>query len=191
VTFLATTPAPGQTSGDAAAQAEKLFAGAKPFVEEALGFRLEKAPNFRHVTTAELCDLPYPELVTQICYQFPDLRGKELQRAADVAKHFFATATVARYQPGSDVIHVLPENLPVMAKWHETLGPVNSQAFYQLALAHQVARLALDQRYNATRRLLACDDPESFQAMQSVLEGKARVVTRHVAKRLGTESYLP
>jgi hypothetical protein len=190
---LTASPALPQQVGSADPEAAQLFAKARPYVEEALGFRLEKLPSFRAVSTTEFRTLPFPEVITQICWQFPDLRGKELKRAVDVVHLYLPFATVARHRAGTDLILVFPNDLlyDVKSRRLEFMGGGNPQAFYQLALVHEATRFALECRYQMTRRLLACADAESFQAMQAMIEGKAQAVTRQVAKKIGTEAYFP
>ncbi|MCC6417901.1 MAG: hypothetical protein IT429_06580 [Gemmataceae bacterium] len=164
-----------------------LFEQARPHLEAALGGKLERPPQFRVVTAAQLAQFPDPDLPVFLRWHFPDLRGDALRRALQVAHYTAATATVAHFAEGSDTIHVAPDNLTTMAGWDASLAQVNTPAFLQLALVREAARMALVQRYRLTERRATCRDAEEFKALRAVIEGRCQWVTRAVARKLGTE----
>jgi hypothetical protein len=165
----------------------ELFAQARPHLEAVLGARLERVPQFRLLTPEEFQRIPDPELEASLFWLFPELKREEFRKAAEVVRFVAAAATVARHVEGSDAVHVLPGNGPVIARWDTTLEPVSSPAFLQLALIHETARFALEQRYDLARRRRACRDAEEFLALQALTEGRAAWLTYQVARRLGTE----
>jgi hypothetical protein len=190
VAALAAVPlAAQQVQHPGAAKAPELFAQARPHLEAALGMKPERWPQLRVLTAEEFRRLPDPELEASLHWLFPDLKDDAFRRAAEVVRYVAAVATVARHIEGGDVIHVLPENLPLIAGWDADLARVNSPAFLQLALVHEAARFALEQRYDLARRRRACRDAEEFYALQAMVEGRAARVTAQVAERLGTRAY--
>jgi hypothetical protein len=168
-----------------------LFAQARPYLEEALGLRLERLPRFKVVAASALRELREPELETQIRWQFPDLQGESLARVVGPAVVVEHGARVALYDPSTDTILLVPEIARQMAAWDESLATADSIAFLQLSLVHETVRLFLQQRYDLVKRQSACRDGEEFQALQAVIAGRAQWVTRQVTRRLGTEAYFP
>jgi hypothetical protein len=189
VASLAAAPlAAQQVQHPGAARAQELFAQARPYLEAVLGMKPDYRPQLRILTAAEFQRLPDPELEASLHWLFPDLKDDAFRRAAEVVRYVAAVATVARHTEGGDVIHVLPDNLPVIAGWDADLQRVNSPAFLQLALVHEAARFALEQHYDLARRRRACRDAEEFHALQAMIEGCAARVTAQVAERLDTRA---
>jgi hypothetical protein len=189
---LAGTPVGAQqVQHPGAARVPDLFAQAQPHLEAALGGKIQRLPEFRILTAAEFQRLSDPELEASLHWLFPELKDEAFARAAVVVRYVASLATVARHIEGGDVIHVLPDNLPTIAAWDTGLAAVNEPAFLQLALVHEVARLALERRYDLARRRHACRDAEEFFALQALVEGQAAWLTREVARKLDTEGHFP
>ncbi len=169
----------------------ELFAQARPHLEAVLGAPLPKQPRFQLVTAEQMARLPDPDLLACLRWQFPDVKPDELPRAFHVARHVAAGAAVARLDEGSDVINVVVENLPAIARWDPSLAQVDSPAFLQLALVQEAARLVLDQRYGLAKRRARCESAEEFLALQAVVEGRCQWLTRQVARRLDSEAIFP
>jgi hypothetical protein len=169
----------------------ELFAQARPHLEAALGEKLDRLPEFRVVTVEEFHQLPDAELEASLHWLFPDLQGEAFQRAAVVVRYVASLATVARHTEGAEVIHVLPDNLPLIAAWDRGLEAVNEPAFLQLALVYEAARFALERRYGLAARRSACRDAEEFFALQALVEGRAAWLTSQVAQKLGTQAHFP
>jgi hypothetical protein len=192
LTVLATLAGrtPGQDGG-AAAQPAALFAAARPHLEEVLGARLVRLPQFRVVTPADLARLPDGALEVRLRWQYPDLDEASRARAREAALIALRGASVAAHQEGTDVILVCPDNAAAIARWDPSLARARSVAFLQLALVHEAVRWVLDHRYGLAQRRAACRDSEELVALQAVVEGRAQWVTRQVARRLGAEADFP
>jgi hypothetical protein len=189
---LAGVPARGQEAAQFGEdKIAELFAQAKPHLEAVLGGPLPRPPRFQVVTAEQMARLPDPDLLACLRWQFPDIKPADLPRAFHVARHVASTAAVAGLDEGSEVINVVPGNLPAIAGWDSSLAQVNSPAFLQLALVHEAARLVLDQRYDLGQRRARCADAEAFLAFQAVVEGRCQWVTRQVARKLGSEGLFP
>jgi len=169
----------------------ELFAQALPHLEAVLGAPLERPPQFRVVTPDQFWPLPDPDLDAALRWHFPELTDDAFRRALDATRYVAAGVTVARHAEGSDVIHVLPDNLTAIARWDASLAQVDSPGFLQLALVHATVRMVLDRRYDLAARRKACRDGEEWQALQAVFEGRALWLTARVARRLGSAVYLP
>jgi len=168
-----------------------LFGKARPHVEDALGAKLDFAPQFRAVTAGDLLATPDEDLDAHLRWRFPVLEGQTLARTRQIARQIVGSATVARYVEGAEVIVVALDNLPKIAAWDEALGPVNSDAFLQLALVHEVVRWHLDRRFQLAKLRAGCHDAEEWDALQAVIQGRAQAVTRAVASKLGNEALFP
>jgi hypothetical protein len=180
-----------QVQHPGAARVPELFAQARPHLEAALGEKLDHVPEFRILTAEEFQRLPDAELEASLHWLFPELKDEGFTKAAVVVRYVASLATVARHTEGADVIHVLPDNLPAIAAWDKELEHVNEPAFLQLALVYEVARFALERRYDLARRRRACCDAEEFFALQATIEGRAAWLTEQVARKLGTEGHFP
>jgi hypothetical protein len=189
---LAAGPLAAQQAPPAGADTvARLFAQARPHLEAVLGGPLERVPQFRVLTAAELQRLPDPELEASLFWLFPQLKREDFRKAAEVARFVAAAATLARHTEGSDTVYAVPANGPVIARWDTTLGPINSPELLQLAVVHETARFLLEQRYDLARRRRACRDDEEFLALQALTEGRAAWLTYQVARRLGTDAHFP
>jgi hypothetical protein len=169
----------------------ELFAESKPHLEQALGARLDFAPRFKPVTTAELAGMAEPELEAHVHWHFPQLHGATLTRTMQFALQIVASATVAHYLERGDEIVVAAENLPKIATWDDTLTGANSEAFLQLCLVHEVVRCHLDRRYQLARLRAGCHDAEEFDTLLALVEGEAQALTQHVASKLGSAAIFP
>jgi hypothetical protein len=173
-----------------------MFARPRPFLEEALGYRLNGPPPFRSVTGDELRAIPDPELEMQLLWQFPGLSEAARKQASEAARDAFRAVSVALYRSGTAEI-VLPANSLRLAQWAEYQTPPGGQAvafrsdFVALALAHEAARMALDQRCQLAKRWAACRSRDEFEVLQALFEGQALWLTRRVARRLNMESVFP
>ena len=182
--------------GEAAAQAPasagpdpaKLFAAARPALEEAAGWRPDGARVCLVATAAELKRLPDPDVETQVRWQFPDLQGEERTRAVAVATDAVRCATVARWIDGQGLL-LFPDNARQMARWDPSLARADSPQFLQLMLVYETVRAHVGKRHDLPRRLACCRDAEEYLALQALGEGRALFVTREVSRRLGTELY--
>jgi hypothetical protein len=171
--------------------ANHLWEPLRPHLEAVLGAPLEAVPQIRTVTTAQLSQVADADLDAHLRWHFPQLRGDTLTATRRVARQIVASSTIAQYVEGSDTILVVPEALPRIAHWDESLAAVDSPAVLQLALVHETARFLLDRRYHLTKLRAACRDGEEHQALLAVVEGRAQQVTRQVAVRLGQEKLFP
>jgi hypothetical protein len=173
-----------------------MIARPRPFLEEALGYRLNGPPAFRSVTADELRAIPDPELEMQFLWQFPGLSEAARKQASEAARDAFRAVSVALYRSGTEEI-MLPANSLRLAQWAEYQTPPGGQAvafrsdFVALALAHEAARMALDQRCQLAKRWAACRSREEFEVLQALFEGQALWLTRRVARRLNMESVFP
>ena len=172
-------------------QAEVLLAKAWPHLEAVMNLKRERPPRVRLATEADGATWEKAALELQLHLQFPDLTGDSLLRTLRATQDLFHSAAAARYGEDGETIIVLPENLPAIARWHDSLAPVNSPAFLQLALVREAARLVLDRRYQLGGQRPACRDDDRLQAFEAAWEGRALWVTRQVARRLGTEAFFP
>jgi hypothetical protein len=170
---------------------EELFQQARPHLEAVLAGRLEKLPRFQVTTAEHLRKSPDKDLEVQIRRQFPHLRGETLSRAVTAAQKASISATLARHQAGSEIIHVFPDHLSAISRWNAGIASANSPQFLQLAMVHETVRFMLDQRYDLARRRKECLDAEELQALEACVAGRAQWVTRAVAKKLGSEKLFP
>ncbi len=190
--WLAGVPVGAQEGGPPTAdKVAELFAQARPHLETVLGARLERPPQFRALSAEQMQQLPDPDLEACVRWQFPELQQDALARALEITRFASAGATLARHAEGFDVIYVVPDNLPRIANWERSLQSANAPAFLQLALVHEAARFALDQRYGLAARRATCRDREEFLAWLAVVEGRAQWVTSQVARRLGSQALFP
>jgi hypothetical protein len=182
----------GQAPADAQLrQATELLAAARPHLEAVLDSRLAPPPSLRPVGAEQLLQLADPELEAHLRYHFAGLGRAEATRALHAARQAKALATVARYEEGAGVLHVLPDRPAVLAAWDESLALARSPEFLQLAVVYEVSRYVLDRRYNLARVRQRCGSAEEHEVVQALVEGRAQWVTRAVARRLGTEAYFP
>ena len=165
-----------------------LFEKARPSLEEALGTKLDFLPQFRAIAAGQLLTTADEDLDAHLRWHFPALQGQTLARTRQIARQIVAAATVAHYVEGQVIILVALDNLPRIAAWDEALAQVNSEAFLQLALVHEVMRWHLDQRFQLGKLRAGCHDAEEFDALQAIVEGRAQAVTRAVARRQGSEA---
>jgi len=194
--FLAPLQAPAQPPAPAGQDtAAALFNRARPPLEEALGYPLNSPPCFRPVNAAELQQIADPELEAQLRWQFPGLADAARKQALEATRDAFRAVSVALYRSGSDIL--LPANSPRLAQWAEYQAPAGTTAaefrkdFVTLALVLETARLALDQRYQLTRRLAACRSRDEFDVLEALYEGQALWLTRRVARRLSLDACFP
>jgi hypothetical protein len=132
--------------------------------------------------------VPAWETTTYLSWRFPALQGAERQQVFTIACQAEALATVARHVEGTDIIAVVPDNLPVIAGWDAELREADSRAFLQLELVHAAVRLALEKKYALLDRKFDAHSLEELRIAQAVQEGRAQWLTWQVARRLGTES---
>jgi hypothetical protein len=168
-----------------------LFAAARPALEEAAGWRLERPPACRLATADELRQLADPEVEAQVRWRFPELDSEARTRAAAAATDAVRQVAVACWIEGQDVLLLLPDNARRIAGWDPSLARADAPEFLQLMLVQETVRARLRQRYDLGRRLASCRDGEEYLALQALVEGRALAVTRAVARRLGTEGYFP
>jgi hypothetical protein len=171
--------------------ANELWVPLRPHIEAVLGTRLEGMPQIRSVSPAQLLAVPDADLDAHLRWRFPHLRGDTLTANRQVARQVVASAQVAQHLEGSDVILVLPDAPPRIARWDESLAAADTPALLQLALVHETVRFLLDRRYNLGKLRAACRDGEEQQALLAVIEGYAQWVTHKVAIRLGCEATFP
>jgi hypothetical protein len=182
---------PAPAAGSMGTPANQLFEPLRPHLEAALGARLETLPQIRLVGTPQLLQVRDFDLDAHLRWHFPQLQGDTLTTTRQVARQIVAQATIAQYVEGTDVILAVPDALPRIAKWDESLAAVDSPALLQLALVHQMVRFHLDRHYNLGKLRAACHDGEEHQALLAVVEGRALAVTRQVAARMGQEALFP
>jgi hypothetical protein len=181
----------------AAARAQKspdpegLFAEARPHFEAALGARLQRLPQFRTVTPAELAEVGDGLLDRQLRWQYPDLGGPPADDARRAALRALRSACVAAQQEGTDVIFFAPDNAAVIARTGPALAKADSESFLRLALVKEAARWVLDHRYELAKRRAACRDSEELIALQVIIEGRAGWIAREVARRMSEVEYFP
>jgi hypothetical protein len=183
-----TGPAYGQSP---APKPDELFAAARPHLEAVLGGRLERLPEVRVATPAELAALPDALIELQVAWQLPDLDAPARARAVAAATAALRGATVAGLREGTDTILVAPENAAQIARWDRSLAGANSAAFLRLALVHEATRWLLDRQYDLSKRRATCRDSEELIALEALVEGRCQWVTRQVARRLGDEAAFP
>jgi hypothetical protein len=175
----------------AASTANDLFEPLRPHLEAVLGTRLDAVPKVYRVTTAQVAQLADADLDAHLHWHFPLLRGDTLATTRQVARQIVASTTIAQYVEGTDLILVVPEALPRIARWDQSLAAIDTPQALQLALVHETMRFLLDRRHNLAKLRAACCDGEEFQALMAVIEGRAQSVTRKVAARLGQEAAFP
>jgi hypothetical protein len=185
--FASSQAPPAEKSGRAA----QLLRLAWPHLEAALAAKLVQPPVVREVSSAAITQLPDWELRGYIAWRFPSMRGEALDRAYQLAHRVDCRATVARHPEGTDFIAVAPEQLSYLARLNPTLKDVDCDAFLQLALVHEAARYALEQRHQLIDRRFDPRSVEELKILQAVREGRAQWLTREVARRLGTERFFP
>jgi hypothetical protein len=173
-----------------ATRIDALLAQARPHIEAALGWPLDRLPRFR-VTAEGNGHLKLEELEAQVRWQFPDLQGEAFSQTVNVAEEIWRSAAIACASEDREEILLFPDHLPIIASWNNALASVDTQAFYQLAMVNEVVRWAIARRYQLKSRRNACRDAEAFLALQAVEEGGAQWVTLQVARKLGTESAFP
>jgi hypothetical protein len=178
-------PALGQSP---APKPDELFATARAQLEAVLGGRLASLPTFTPVAPADLAVLPDGLIEAQVAWQFADLDAGVRSRARAAATAALRGATVAGLREGSDTILVAPDNAARVAAWDTALAGATSASFLRLALIHETARWVLDRQYDLPKRRAACRDSEELLALQAVVEGRCRWVTRQVARKLGDEA---
>jgi hypothetical protein len=184
-------PASSSLPLPATATANHLFEPVRPHLEAVLGKPLEAVPRFQLATTAQLAQLADADLDAHLRWHFPLLRGDTLTTTRQIARQIVASAVLAQYVEGTDIILVAPEAQPRIANWDETLAAIDTPTTLQLALVHETMRFLLDRRYHVGDLRAACRDGEEYQALLSVIEGRAQSVTRQVAARLGQEEAFP
>lgn len=169
-----------------------LFARPRPFLEEALGYRLNGPPSFRTVNAAQLQEIADTELDVQLRWQFPGLAESVRTQASAAASDAFRAVSVALYRSGNEIL--LPANSPRLAQWAEYQTPAGGNPvafrkdFATLALVLEAARMALDQRYQLTKRWAACRSRDEFDVLEALYEGQALWLTRRVARRLSLDA---
>jgi hypothetical protein len=172
-------------------QGEELFRRACPHLEAVMGFHYDQPPVIRRAAATALRSDPDKTLEAHLRWQFPDLRGEALARTVTLTQAVLRQATVAWYQENTKTIWYCPENQARIARWDDSLARVDSPAFLQLALVLEAARAELDRRYHVSQQVGECHSAEDSQALEAIFEGRAMAITRHVARRLGTEAYFP
>jgi hypothetical protein len=168
----------------------ELFDKARPHLEAVLRDRFDGL-QFSTATAAQLPRVPDADLDAHLRWHFPHLQGTTLAKTREVARQVVATATVAQYAEGHNVIVVVPDNFEKIAAWDPELARVNSAEFVQLALVYEAVRAHLDQRFNLAKLRADCCDAEDFAALQALVDGRAYEVCRRVAERLGTQALVP
>jgi hypothetical protein len=163
----------------------------RPHLEAVLGTPLDAVPKVYRVSAAQVAQLADADLDAHLHWHFPILRGDALATTRQVARQIVASTAIAKYVEGTDVIVVVPEALPRIASWDQSLAAIDTPAALQLALVHETVRFLLDRRYNLAKLRAACCDGEEYQALMAVIEGRAQSVTRKVAARLGQEAAFP
>jgi hypothetical protein len=171
--------------------AERLVEKALPYLEVALGSKLDFAPKFRVVSATEFQALPNEDLDAHIRWHFPNLQGQTLDRTRQFARQIVSKAIVAQYVASEGCILIVAEHLPKIAAWDESLAGVNSDAFLQLALVHEMVRWHLDRRFQFAKLRAGCRDAEEWDALHTIALGRAQFVTGAVAAKLGTEKTFP
>ena len=175
----------------------ELFDKARPHLEAVLGGLgdlgdpLDAVPHFSAATPGQVQRLPDPDLEAHLHWHFAHLQGQTLEQTRQVARQVVASATIAQYVEGQDIITVAPDNLERIATWDESLAAVKTPALVQLALVYEAVRYHLDRRYNLAKLRADCRDAEEYHALQALIEGRAQAVTRQVAQRLGSQSLFP
>jgi hypothetical protein len=185
----------GDTSGQlvlpAASSADDLFDPLRPHLEAVLGTPLDAVPKVYRVSTAQVAQIADADLDAHVHWHFPLLRGDTLATTRQVPRQIVASTAIAQYVEGTDIILVVPEALPRIARWDPSLAAIDTPGAFQLALVHETVRFLLDRRHNLAKLRAACSDGEEYQALLAVIEGRAQSVTRKVAARLGQEAAFP
>jgi hypothetical protein len=171
--------------------AADLFEQARPHLEEVLGGRLAIKPHFQVISAEQLQATPQEDLDSFLRWHFPTLEGQTLTRTRQIACQIVGKATVAQYDERGGIILIVPENMRRIAGWDKELAMVDSAAFLQLDLIREVVRWHLDWRFQFATLRAGCRDAEEFDALQAVIEGQTRAVSKAVAVRLGSEAVLP
>jgi hypothetical protein len=169
----------------------ELFQQARPHLEAVLGRQLAALPKFSTALPQQLLRVADPDLDAHLRWHFAHLQGEPLKATREVARQVIASATIAQYAEGYDVIVVVPDNVEKIAAWDEALAQAKTQAFVQLVLVHEAVRCHLDHCYGLASLRGACKDAEEYHALHAVIEGYAQYVTRQVAARLGSQALFP
>jgi hypothetical protein len=178
------------TPGPVSAQADalvKLWAATRPHLE-AVGVRPATWPRLRAVPPDEFNGCPDPELEAQLAWQFADLKGDTRRQALGWVRNYRGAGAVARLCEQTGTIWVCPGSLPQIASWDKSLARADSPGLLQVALVRETIRYALDQRYHLDRLRAGCRDADSFQALQAVIEGRVRQLTRQLAGQMGLDA---
>ena len=86
-------PLGAQTTDPVGAQAAQLFAQAQPHLEEVLGVKFQRPPQFRGATVEDLRRRHDPELIAYLRWQFPHLTGDTFQTTLAVTRYLALSAT--------------------------------------------------------------------------------------------------
>jgi hypothetical protein len=132
------------------------------------------------------------ELREQLRWQLTDFeQGPRFEQAFEAARHALAAVTVCRVRPDGSLFALDMDAARRVAGRGEVRDFVEPGPVLQLAVAAEVARAALEARYDLARRRAACRDAEEFLALQAVTEGRVLWLTRKAVGALGIEASLP
>jgi hypothetical protein len=171
--------------------ADHLLEPLRPHLEAVLGAPLDALPQIRLATTAHLQRLTDPDLDAHLHWHFPQLRGDTLLATRQAARQIAASAAVAQYVEGTDIILVAEDAPARIAGWDASLAQANSPSLVSLAIVHETVRFLLDRRYGFANLRATCRDGEEHEALLAAIEGRAQAVTRKVADRLKQEALFP
>jgi hypothetical protein len=170
--------------------AQDILAPVWPELEKIMG-PLPKKPMLEAGSITRQAD---PDVAACVKWRWPHLKDDALARALTDAQAVTASAAIARPIEGTNVNPVRPENQKLSVAywdWDKYAEKANSSDFFKLALIHETVRYVLDSRYDLAKRRLACQDAEEWFALHALIEGRAQLVTRQLARKFGLEEYFP
>jgi hypothetical protein len=161
-------------------------------MRKTLGLAEQPAPFRGNAGDAGLSPWIEAELREQLRWQLPDIeQGPRFEQTFEAARHAIAAVTVCRVRPDGSLFSLDMDAARRVAGRGEARDFVEPGPVLQLAVAAELARAALEIRYDLARRRAACRDAEEFLALQAVTEGRVLWLTREAAGALGIEASLP
>ncbi len=158
---------------------EARLAEACDAVEKATGAAFPKRPTVRLSTSEEVGKIARAELA-------PVFKAMGIEEALDKAVDMVAAGAVAKYEPATHVIHVVPD---VATKLAKAIGdPVlETEECLRVILAHEATHAIDYPRYGWEKVRDSRTTQEGLKAFGAMVEGHAQLVAEEVAKSWGLE----
>ncbi|MGF1579518.1 MAG: hypothetical protein ACFCD0_09160 [Gemmataceae bacterium] len=184
--FFVGTPSRAQTPAEGVRQ---LYEQAKPFLQEALERKVPEDVQLKIVKTKVLRSIPSWNVKTFLSWRFPGMKKDQWQQVYRRCHDLYCQQVVARHLEGTHSVVVIPDHLQPLAASDPTLREVYSLPFLQLAIVHEVAKLALEEEHKLLSRRHDPHSLEDVRIQRALVEGRAQWITEQVARRIKTESY--